>query len=448
MVERYEYIEGTSKKFWEIERAGKKYTARWGRIGAGVNSNEKSFPTEAAAKKAADKAIAEKVAKGYQKVGASKATARTKPAAAKSLSNPALEAVLAEQRDDKGSWQIYADWLLEQGEPWGEMIVKACGSRNPKAKLEETGAALLDGLDGSTLTWKYGVIDTIALAPEETPEDAAGELVYPATLERILRHPAGRLVRAIELGLPPLVPGNIHWHFEGLIQAIAAAGPLPLLESLDMTPRAEHMDQRSWRRIGDLRKLWKAAPRLRRLAMEGSNGSDGGAPIKLGDIVAPHLEHFRYISSGLDRSVLTDLAKASLPALEHLELYFGREDYGNTCTMATLAKLLASTGMPKLSYLGLKNSEWEADFVKTIAKGRLLSKIARLDLSLGVFHTEGPQALIDHAARFAHLESIDLTDNFIPDDTCRALRQALPNVDCDLQRDDDEPDYRFCEVGE
>jgi predicted DNA-binding WGR domain protein len=102
---RYEFVEGTSSKFWEIALAGKSFTTTYGRIGADGQSTKKSFASPAAAAKEYEKLIGEKTRKGYKLVGgaapaAPKAAAKTtakpapKPArsAAKKPSGPHAEA--------------------------------------------------------------------------------------------------------------------------------------------------------------------------------------------------------------------------------------------------------------------------------------------------------------------------------------------------------------------
>ena len=89
MAQRYELVEGTSSKFWEIELAGSKFMARWGRIGTAGQEKQQSFASASEAKKAHDKMIADKTKKGYTlvsggaKAAASSAATKTKaPAAA------------------------------------------------------------------------------------------------------------------------------------------------------------------------------------------------------------------------------------------------------------------------------------------------------------------------------------------------------------------------------
>jgi DNA ligase-1 len=61
----FEYIGGSSAKFWAVSWSGCELTTRWGRIGSAGQSKTKSFSDEAAAAKAAERLIAEKTAEGY-----------------------------------------------------------------------------------------------------------------------------------------------------------------------------------------------------------------------------------------------------------------------------------------------------------------------------------------------------------------------------------------------
>jgi len=63
---RYEFSEGSSNKFWQIDLSGKSFTTTYGKIGTGGQTTVKSFKTDAEAKKEYDKLIAEKVKKGYE----------------------------------------------------------------------------------------------------------------------------------------------------------------------------------------------------------------------------------------------------------------------------------------------------------------------------------------------------------------------------------------------
>ena len=61
----FEFIGGSSRKFWEISVAGKSFTVRFGRIGTAGQSQTKTFADEAKAQREAEHLIAEKLRKGY-----------------------------------------------------------------------------------------------------------------------------------------------------------------------------------------------------------------------------------------------------------------------------------------------------------------------------------------------------------------------------------------------
>ena len=65
MKRRFEFVRGTSSKFWDVSVANCTVTICFGRIGTAGQSQTKEFASPAAAQQHADKMIAEKVRKGY-----------------------------------------------------------------------------------------------------------------------------------------------------------------------------------------------------------------------------------------------------------------------------------------------------------------------------------------------------------------------------------------------
>ena len=65
---RFEFVEGTSSKFWEISTGGNNVTVRYGRIGTNGQTQTKSFTNPNAAAQHAEKQIASKLAKGYREL--------------------------------------------------------------------------------------------------------------------------------------------------------------------------------------------------------------------------------------------------------------------------------------------------------------------------------------------------------------------------------------------
>ena len=64
-MRHFEFVGGSSSKFWEVWVQGKQMCTRYGRIGSQGQTTVKDYPDESAAKNAAAKLVAEKVGKGY-----------------------------------------------------------------------------------------------------------------------------------------------------------------------------------------------------------------------------------------------------------------------------------------------------------------------------------------------------------------------------------------------
>ncbi|MCL2716250.1 MAG: DUF4132 domain-containing protein [Alphaproteobacteria bacterium] len=81
-MERYELIEGSAAKFWEVSVEGVTLTVRYGRIGTKGQTKDKDYASAAAATKEKDKLVREKTGKGYARVGSGEtAIAPAAPAA-------------------------------------------------------------------------------------------------------------------------------------------------------------------------------------------------------------------------------------------------------------------------------------------------------------------------------------------------------------------------------
>ena len=69
MKKHLKYIDGTSDKFWQIEVTDATYTVTYGRNGTSGTSQSKSFESNEACLKVAEKLLNEKVKKGYSEDG-------------------------------------------------------------------------------------------------------------------------------------------------------------------------------------------------------------------------------------------------------------------------------------------------------------------------------------------------------------------------------------------
>lgn len=65
MTRRFEFVAGTSSKFWECNHHGNQVTVRYGRIGTEGQTQTKSFDSAGAADRHAQQQIDSKLRKGY-----------------------------------------------------------------------------------------------------------------------------------------------------------------------------------------------------------------------------------------------------------------------------------------------------------------------------------------------------------------------------------------------
>ncbi|MCC6553794.1 MAG: WGR domain-containing protein, partial [Polyangiaceae bacterium] len=69
-MRRFEFVQGTSAKFWSADVEGATFIVVYGRLGTPGQRKEKAFPSEDAARRELDKKIAEKLREGYHEVSA------------------------------------------------------------------------------------------------------------------------------------------------------------------------------------------------------------------------------------------------------------------------------------------------------------------------------------------------------------------------------------------
>ena len=230
---------------------------------------------------------------------------------------------------------------------------------------------------------------------------------------------------------------------EALPSLLSAALQLPALEGLFLNDLTYEECEISWIETGSVAPLLAAYPKLRHLGVRGS-----GNGLTFGPLDLPQLETLVIQSGGLPREVVGEVLAGRLPALRHLELYFGSENYGATTGIADLAPLLRGDVFPKLQVLGLKNAEFSDEIAAALAHSPLLSRLEVLDLSLGMLSDEGARALLDsETAR--HLKSLDLSHHYLSEGMQAELRAAFPNTALLLDDPQDiDDDWRSVAISE
>ncbi|MBX2799977.1 MAG: WGR domain-containing protein [Myxococcales bacterium] len=436
---RYEFQDGKSHKFWEIEQQGNTFTVRYGRVGTDGQSNTKVFDSEAQARAEADKMIRSKTKKGYQPVAAV-------AAAPDPSENPELEAAVAANPDDADTWLVYADWLQGVGEPRGELIAAQARGESYSALLDTHSKAFLgrfatDLKPYVQLTWAFGFWRTARAfcdyeSAEAMPDGVAG---IASVVGHLLRHPSAQFLRELRIGLTEgFMDGEADW--QDAIDAVVKNGIRNSIRRL-FVGDFERVDDTeiSWTHIGSLKGIWTVLPNLEHLTVQG-----GG--IKLGAIDAPHLKRLELWTGGLPTEPVLQLGKAQLPALEDLEIWLGTENYGGECSADDLEGILTGSGLPAVKRLGLMNGDFANDLPRALVNAPILKQLEVLDLSMGTMTDEGAAVIADNAAAFAHLRQLNLGDNFIGNAVRDRIRGALPNAHVGGQEDAN--DWVYVSVGE
>jgi uncharacterized protein (TIGR02996 family) len=442
-MRRYEFKEGTSNKFWEIELEGESFTTRYGKIGTDGQETTKDFDSAAEARKAYDKLILEKEKKGYVLVSGGEGTA------AAATSNPELEAMILARPEDPEGYLVYGDWLQAHGDPRGQLIaVQAALLKKPddeklkrqeKDLLTEHQADFLGELpelaefdEDVALTWRLGFLRDVSIGGEEYSDiDAEGacRILFGLASAKFLRS-LSILVFGTEDGNPDYGP---------LIKALAKLDLPPTLRSLKFSVEDFQI---SWSDLGDLAPLYPKLARLEELAIKMGK-------MDLGDMKLPGLVSLEIITGGLTKANLRSVAKASWPRLEKLVLYFGTEEYGGDCGAGDLAALLEGKNLGQLRHLGLSNAEFADELAAAVPAAKILGQLHTLDLSKGAMTDEGANALLAQAEALKHLKRLDLSQNYLSDEVAARLVAALTSteVDVDDQGDPNE-EYRYVQVAE
>jgi uncharacterized protein (TIGR02996 family) len=440
---RYEFVEGSSNKFWEIEREGNSFTVRYGKVGTNGQTSTKEFGSEAETKKEYDKMIASKTKKGYREVTSAGGAA---PAAG---GHSELEQAILADPSSKDAWLVYADWLQSQEDPRGELIAAQAGGKSTQKLLEQHAEAFLGRFapeDGDLssyveISWENGYWRHVKVfcdydTAESFPEDVDG---IGGVLALVLAHPSAKFLRSLSIGLTEgHTDGMAQW--QPSLDALAKGGLRPSLRELFVGEFSRGDDTEvSWTDIGSLAKVWAVLPNLERLTVQ-------GAQIELGKIAAPRLRMLRLWSGGLPKEPVQRVAQAKLPELTELELWFGSSSYGAEATSADITPILEGEGFPALRRLGLMNAEFANELPGLVAGSAILPRLQELDLSMGTMTSEGGRALLAHADKLKHLQKLDISRNFVAADVQAELQKALPQIAIGRQQDED--DYVYVSLGE
>lgn len=224
---------------------------------------------------------------------------------------------------------------------------------------------------------------------------------------------------------------------------IDQAEHLPQFKALFVGDMTYEECEISWIIQTDYSPVLQAFPKLQALRIRGSN-SLVIPPLKL-----PELQELIIECGGMPAAVLHSLAQSELPALSHLELWIGTEEYGFDGSLDDVIAAVQKLQTPSLRYLGLRDAEIADAIAVWLSSQDWLGQLQTLDLSLGTLGDDGARALMasEHLDTLRNLPKLDLSHHFITEAVQTQLRQVLPNAVLDDAQDPDD-DYRFVAVGE
>ena len=99
----------------------------------------------------------------------------------------------------------------------------------------------------------------------------------------------------------------------------------------------------SWIRQSDISPILRAYPQLEILQVRGGDGLQFNPPIRHNNLKALIVE-----TGGLNSQTVNEICNLNLPELEHLELWFGTEEYGGDCSVENIKPIIDDLIFPKL----------------------------------------------------------------------------------------------------
>lgn len=393
--------------------------------------------------------------------------------------NPELEAKVEAALKDDAAWAIYGDWLQGQNDGRGELLAlmgqglddqaaawvtrhhdplfgpiarythwlknkkvptpfvryRPClGPADPVHRRRRDAATAPRCVHD--VQWDHGFVARVCVEARPDMELDGVEL-----LRHVLRLPIFRFVRELGFG----AAANDVAPYPELLALLETDAP-PTLTRLVLGDFVYPDEcEMSWAELADIDPVWRNK-RLRALTLCAGSADPG-------TVDGAHLEHFARETGALTREELAHYFRGAWPMLTRFEVWTGTDTYGGDCQVDDLEPLFTGEKFPRLTHLGLQNTDLSDAIVERLATAPVLPRLTALDLSMGTLSHTGVDALLKHAAAFRHLSHLDLRDNYVPADRREALKAALPMVrgleeQPKTQWEVDDPDDRYVTVSE
>jgi predicted DNA-binding WGR domain protein len=399
-VRRFEMVEGSSAKFWQIQVDGASFTVTFGRLGTAGQTKTTTAASPAAAQAEADKLIREKTKKGYQEVG-----------------GPVVWRPPAHVGTERHV-QRFMNFLVSEFNP----------DADPEEGENDAGRRAFP-----TLRDLHQRVFFVGITWDDSDED------FDARIDALLADPKVGELKGLLIG---------PWYSEvceegpsALVEKlIANAHKLTSLKGLFIGEIIQEECEISWLHHMDYGPLLRALPNLEEFVVRGGDG------LRFSNLSHPNLRTLTVQTGGLSPETARDIAAANLPELRTLTLWLGSKYYGGETTVADLAPLLDGARLPKLEHLGLQDAEIQDEIAAAVAKAPILGRLKGLDLSMGVLSDKGAQALLDSPG-VRGLVHLNLRHHYLSADMVKKIKGLGIEVDVSDRREGDDED-RYIEVSE
>lgn len=331
-----------------------------------------------------------------------------------------LEAGIVASPDDRDAYQVYGDWLVEQGDPLGELVaVQVALEKKPRdrtlikreeALMEEHRVTWLGNRlahlqdEGEVgLDWRWGFLHRVVIG-RGLVEGHDGVKAYA----EIGKCTAAKFIRELQIGA--LIKDD---RYTKIISAIAEQGVPKTLRRLEIDS-----SEMSRCDLGNLVRLYPTVSHVREIALVATE-MDLGMEIPLRDTELLEISAYPLLGKHMK-----SLSNASCPKLKELKLDFQNREarWLEPVSVTDFALALDAKGLPALETLRLWNTRATNEYAATLPSSKLLPQLKELDLSRGDLSDAGAQTFIKSKAAFMHLERLDLTRNHLTKTSIERLK--------------------------
>lgn len=328
--------------------------------------------------------------------------------------NPELE----KSARDAGGLGVYTDWLQAQGAPIGEYIALVAAlevEKDPskQARLAELAKEIaLPTREFATWDTAHGYFTTLRF--ENQKDWMSSEFDAGALAKRVFATPLCAVLDELRIGV-------LRWDYNAadVPAVIDAAAGFPWAKSLSRLHLGDVLDiDMDHHVIGAVGvPITRAFPNLRWLKVHsGAQGDEDN--FSLAGLALPKLETLIVETCSMTSERLAAILAADLPALTHLELWFGGTDRDAGATLDDLAPLLDGKVFPKVTHLGLENLDFSSALAQRLATSAIRGRLVSLDLGMGTLGDDDVPALKVLGETIA---SIGVDDSFLSEEALAEL---------------------------